>query len=380
MEIIAWIGFSQALFSGILTITKTEKSISDKLLSGWLFLLAIEFLTLGLQSKLFPDFILLNNSFLLFNPALYLYTRSLTQHQFKLRPIQLLHLIPYLFFKTTAWIIEEPQSFNNYFQTNNTLWFRLLFGIFGVVSWMTYLWLTGIIITRHRKQIRNEFSTIDMFKRIGWILFIVVFYISYCISVFLWGVFNLIIYDTLSLTTFNYSVLLFFIYIFGFYGLKQPEIFKQITIGKRKNGHKKPAIPDSQNEKSSNSFLSETASDSIKEKVLAYFQKEKPYLNPDLNMTLLSETLKIPKHHLTEVLNNKMGKNFFQFVNEYRVDAVKKLLSNPKNRYSIEAIGYECGFNSKSTFFSVFKNMTQQTPMEYKTTNCNDQKSTGHIN
>ena len=97
-------------------------------------------------------------------------------------------------------------------------------------------------------------------------------------------------------------------------------------------------------------------------------------------MTLLSETLKIPKHHLTEVLNNKMGKNFFQFVNEYRVDAVKKLLSNPKNRYSIEAIGYECGFNSKSTFFSVFKNMTQQTPMEYKTTNCNDQKSTGHIN
>jgi len=353
MEIIAWIGFSQALFSGLLTLTKGNKSISDRLLSAWLFLLALEFLTFGLESNIFPNFILLTNSFLLFNPALYLYTCSLTKPNFKLRWSQLLHLMPYFFFKMASWIIKEPQSFETFFQTNHTLWFRILFGLFGVISWVIYLWLTGVILTRHRKLIQNEFSTIDLFKKIGWILFIVVFYILYCISVLIWGLFNIIILDTLSVTIFNYSVLLFFIYIFGFYGLKQKEIFKR-------------TVPESETIKQQNLILNETSAEKVKMKILNYFQKEKPYLNPDLNMSLLSETLKIPKHHLTEVLNSNLGKNFFQFVNEYRIEAVKEELSNPQNPYSIEAIGYECGFNSKSTFFSVFKNITGQTPMEYK--------------
>jgi len=353
MEIIAWIGFSQALFSGLLTLTKGQKSISDRLLSAWLFLLAIEFLFVGVESKVYPDFIFLTNSFLLFNPALYLYTCSLTKPNFKLRWSQLFHLSPYFFFKIASWIIKEPQSFETFFQPNQTLWFRLLFGTFGVISWGVYLWLTGVILTRHRRLIQNEFSTIDLFKKIGWIHFIVVFYILYCFSVLIWGVFNIIILNTTSVTIFNYSVLLFFIYIFGFYGLKQQAIFKR-------------SIPDNETIKQQNLILNETSSEKVKLKILNYFQKEKPYLNPDLNMTILSETLKIPKHHLTEVLNSNIGKNFFQFVNEYRVEAVKNELSNPKNLYSIEAIGYECGFNSKSTFFSVFKSMTGQTPMEYK--------------
>jgi AraC-like DNA-binding protein len=355
MEVIAWIGLSQALFSGLLTLSKGQKSISDRLLSAWLFLLAIEFLTFGLESKIFPNFILLSNTFLLLNPALYLYTCSLTNPNFKLSWRQLLHLAPYLFFKIAAWIIKEPQSFETFFQTDRTLWFRLVFGIFGIISWIVYLTLVGIILTRHRKLIQNEFSTIDMFKRIGWILFIVVFYIIYCFSIFFWGLFNVIVFNTLSITIYNYSVLLFFIYIFGFYGLKQKDIFKRM-----------PATIETINPKFQNNILNEETSERIKIKILNYFQKEKPYLNPELNMTLLSETLKIPKHHLTEVLNGKLSKNFFQFVNEYRIESVKEELSKPHNPYSIEAIGYECGFNSKSTFFSVFKKITGQTPMEYK--------------
>jgi AraC-like DNA-binding protein len=79
----------------------------------------------------------------------------------------------------------------------------------------------------------------------------------------------------------------------------------------------------------------------------------------------LSNALGIPKYLLTEVLNVAMGKNFFRLVNEYRVEAVKKMLMK-KKEYSIEAIGYECGFNSKSSFFTVFKNITGLTPLQYK--------------
>ncbi len=359
MNILAWIGFSQALFSGLLTLTKGQKSISDRLLSAWLFLSSIEFLTFGVESEVFPNFIFLTNTFLLFNPSLYLYTCSLANVNFKLKWIQLVHLFPYLFFKISTWTMKEPQSFDTYFSQDSTLWYRILFGICGILSWVVYLWLTGLVLTRHRKQVMNEFSNIDLFKRIGWIMFVVIFYVMYCISVFVWGLFNVIVFTSYSITVFNYSVLLFFIYIFGFYGLKQRDIFSRNKLEKEIEVEVKPA----------NALLSHDVSEKIKSTVLTYFQNEKPYLNSELSMTLLSEKLNIPKHHLTDVLNSTIGKNFFQFVNEYRVEAVKKELANPKNPYSIEAIGYECGFNSKSTFFSVFKTMTGRTPMEYKREN-----------
>jgi len=81
---------------------------------------------------------------------------------------------------------------------------------------------------------------------------------------------------------------------------------------------------------------------------------------------MLSAALKVPKYQLTEVLNTEIGQNFFQFINTYRVEAVKKMLINPKNHFSIEAIGYECGFASKSAFYTVFKSLTGQTPVAFR--------------
>lgn len=355
MEVVAWIGFSQALFSGLLTLTKGNKSISDRLLSAWLFLLAIDFLTLGLETTIFPHFIILSNSFLLLNPALYLYTCSLTKRNFRLKWQQLLHLLPYVFFKISAWLIEEPQALETFFQRDSTLWFRMFFGTISIASWASYLSLTSIALTRHRRLLKNEFSSIDLFKRLGWIYFIVIFYLLYCFAVFTWGLFNAVAWSGTSLTLFNYSMLLFFVYIFGFYGLKQSDIFKQQVIDDETGSNSKaPTLINAEN------MLK------IETKLLAYFSKEKPYLNPELNMSLLSEDLNIPKHQLTEVLNKKLGKNFFQFVNEYRVEEVKTYLSDPRQNYSIEAIGYECGFNSKSTFFSVFKTLTGLTPKAFQ--------------
>ena len=115
-----------------------------------------------------------------------------------------------------------------------------------------------------------------------------------------------------------------------------------------------------------NSTLSTETKAKIKQKIITFFEKEKAYLNPDLSMDVLSESLKIPKYQLTEVLNIEIGKSFFQFVNFYRVEAVKKMLTDPTNKYSIEAIGYDCGFSSKSSFYTVFKSMTAETPVAFR--------------
>ena len=102
-------------------------------------------------------------------------------------------------------------------------------------------------------------------------------------------------------------------------------------------------------------------------KLKRYFQDDEPYLDSDLSVYTVSEKLNLSRHSLTEVLNSGTGKNFYQFVNEYRVNEVKRKLADPKyRRYSIDAIGFECGFKSKSTFYEVFKKYTGLTPSQYR--------------
>ncbi|KXK42863.1 MAG: hypothetical protein UZ11_BCD004001086 [Bacteroidetes bacterium OLB11] len=114
MQIIAWIGVSQAIFAAILMLSKKENNVSDKVLFFWLVLLTFDFFTCGLDYELFQK-PLLSSSFLLFNPALYLYIRSLTNKNFKLNFFQFLHFIPYLAFKVLSYILKEPFSMNTFF-------------------------------------------------------------------------------------------------------------------------------------------------------------------------------------------------------------------------------------------------------------------------
>ena len=161
---------------------------------------------------------------------------------------------------------------------------------------------------------------------------------------------------------FNYSATLVITFILGFYGIRQDEIYKRRLKG---------TTPDKTEERYKKSNLTTEQKENIRIRILTYFQEKTPYLNSELSMQFLSKELNIPKYQLTEVLNTIIGKNFFQFVNEYRVEAVKQKLTDiTNNKFSIEAIGYDCGFSSKSSFFSVFKNMTGQTPVQFKNSNC----------
>lgn len=354
METIAWLGFSQGLFAAILMMTKKERSISDKLLTAWLSLLAIEFLTCGIDYSLF-GYPLLTSSFILFNPAFYLYVKSLVSNTFKLKWIQLLHLLPFIFFETFAYIMHEPYMLDDFFVLDSTLWFRTLFSFASVVSWIAYNYATAASIFRHRSSLLNQFSNIESSKKLGWLVFIVIFYNLFCLLLVVTSIFSILTVVGFPLSPItNYSALLLFVYILGFYGLKQQVIYRDTES-------QQPNI-----ERYSKSPLSDAKKDKIKTQIITHFEKHKPYLNPDLSMDMLSEQLKVPKHKLTEVLNVDIGKNFFQFVNEYRIEAVKSQLRDPNNQYSIEAIGYECGFNSKSSFFTVFKKITGQTPLQFK--------------
>jgi len=159
MEILVWIGFSQSMFEGILIVTKKQPSISDKILSAWLFLLAISFLFSGMEYQIYGQ-PLLTNAFLLINPAFYLYIRSLIKRHFSLKWIQLLHIVPFVFFQVVIILFKltlggDSLSFN----TDGVL-FSVLFIATTILSWAVYNILSIVMVYKHRKNLMNEFSRV----------------------------------------------------------------------------------------------------------------------------------------------------------------------------------------------------------------------------
>jgi AraC-like DNA-binding protein len=101
--------------------------------------------------------------------------------------------------------------------------------------------------------------------------------------------------------------------------------------------------------------------------LLADMKESKPYLSPDLTLSALSSGMNVSEEYLSGILNNQLNRNFFDFVNQYRVEEFKTQCRDPKNdTYTLIGLAYDCGFNSKATFNRVFKKVTNLTPGEFK--------------
>ncbi|PAM94370.1 hypothetical protein B4N84_15000 [Flavobacterium sp. IR1] len=103
----------------------------------------------------------------------------------------------------------------------------------------------------------------------------------------------------------------------------------------------------------------------IQEQIDVLFETRKIYTNPDLTLSLLAKELNIRPQLLSQFINDNLNKSFAQFINEYRIDEAKRLLK-ASNQFKIDAVGFESGFNSSSTFYSTFKKITGTTPSNYQ--------------
>ena len=96
-------------------------------------------------------------------------------------------------------------------------------------------------------------------------------------------------------------------------------------------------------------------------------EEEELYKNPLLSRLDIATRLGISEGSLSQIINEEINKSTIQFVNEYRIEAAKNLLHNPVfNKYSVEAIGMEAGFKSKSAFYSTFNIRLGMSPGTYR--------------
>jgi AraC-like DNA-binding protein len=103
----------------------------------------------------------------------------------------------------------------------------------------------------------------------------------------------------------------------------------------------------------------------ISEKLESIMNEKSLYKNPNLNLQDLSREINISSHQLSQFLNNNLGKNFTSFVNEFRINEACRIITS-NDKLTLESVGYDVGFNSKSTFFAAFKKHTGTTPLNYQ--------------
>jgi AraC-like DNA-binding protein len=170
-------------------------------------------------------------------------------------------------------------------------------------------------------------------------------------------------YQPLRLST---SILLYWIGYQGFYRyhIVEDRIFlrtqitstRSLKVAQKTSGE----VKNSASEKYADEF----------QKIDGYVLSNQRFLDPKISMELLSEELNISTSHFSKVVNSVSKQNFSDYINSYRVEQSKKLLADPAfENYTIVAIGLECGFNSKSTFYTAFKKFTSQTPTEFRSQN-----------
>ncbi|WP_445452434.1 helix-turn-helix domain-containing protein [Flavobacterium sp. 25HG05S-40] len=119
--------------------------------------------------------------------------------------------------------------------------------------------------------------------------------------------------------------------------------------------------------KYSGNRLSEERKQVIFTKIKNFMDEDKPYLDQNFSLEILSENLNILRTNISMVINEKCKMNFREFVNSYRINESLRLMSDT-DYYSINQIYFEAGFNSKSVFNTTFKKQIGVTPTEYRKT------------
>ncbi|NOZ35887.1 MAG: AraC family transcriptional regulator [Chlorobi bacterium] len=361
MEPILYIGISQAFFAGLFIAVKKEQNIADKLLAVLLLLIAAEMSFSLLKTKI-PFFTEIPPVLpLTFGPLVYLYVKSLIFEKFKFTYKSFFHFVPFLIFTVVTLIfIDKPiMPGIDFFKNNRFLPYRISYSISFFTINTVYVLFSFILVFRHQQQIKNIFSYKSAKITLNWLKIVLFSFLFAYLIVYIIGAWYLIenknfYVQNINPVDFSYIGLTFFAFSFSFFGFRQLSIYKSAEKLKSK-------------QKYSNSKLKEPEATNLLQQLKNLMTNKKPYLNEKLTVSELAVMLNISRHLLTQIINEKLDKNFYTFINEYRIEAVKKMFSEQrKNYYSILGIAYECGFNSKSTFNNLFKKYTGITPSEFR--------------
>lgn len=363
------IGIFIAFFLALIIFTKKGRNLADLILGSWMVIIGIHVATYysyitGLIFE-YPSLLGINMPIpFLHGVFLYLYVEALTEpKKFKSKK-WLLHLVLPLFII----IIELPffllssKEKMEVFQ-NNGKGFETIMSVSAALLYFSgffYVFITSRLLQKHKKRIMNQFSNQEKIN-LNWLRFL-----SFTMIV-MWVLIIFVQNDTII-----FSATSIFVVFIGYFGIKQVGIFTNQNIGYVENKSTQLDITDisaeltSEKKKYAKSGLNEEVAQEIHQKLRQLMVTEKLFIEPELTLADLSSRLDIHPNYLSQVINEQEGVNFYDYINGLRIEEFKRLVALPENqKFTLLALAFDCGFNSKSSFNRFFKKYTALSPSEY---------------
>ena len=252
-----------------------------------------------------------------------------------------------------------------------------------VASAWSYMIACIVILRRHQKMLGQITSTIDGVElrwMVNLLTILLAGFVLFSLNRFIDISGSFQEYLFLQRSTID-ALIIFMLFYIGLKALKQPEIFSPelrigfVAVSSGSGGtNVEPAETNrivgqnyEQKNKYRSSNLTPEQSTMLAEDILGYMQTEKPFLDSELTLVELARQLDLSSHSLSQILNETLGKNFFDFINGYRIEAVKsRLESDTDNSESILQIAMDSGFNSKSAFYNFFKKEVGMSPSQWR--------------
>lgn len=360
------LGVAQALLlTAVLLTVNRGNRIANRFLAGFVAVLAIGVGGAAMASDrfivLYPHLLKIQDPFYLLGaPLLFLYVRTLIKGTAGSGKKDLLHFVPFVlcllyllpfYCQTAEAKLFSVGSYYDYWARWSQIRSTTL-----IVQFITYLSLIARMLAAYSRKLKRQSSPAEKS-----VLFQIRFLLATLTAIWVLGALKFVLtqifpaYNTETVDLLIPASLSVFVYAMAYIGLRRPEAL---------TGAEDPPPTPRRYEKST---LTVERSETYLQKLLDLMNTEKPYLNGELTLQKLAKTLAISPHHLSQMINEQLKQNFFDFINLYRIEAAKRMLADPgKKHYSILAVSEEVGFNSKSAFNTAFKKHANMTPSEFR--------------
>ncbi len=366
----------QGFFLSLLLFTR--KGTAQRIFSAFIFVFTyeifIQYLLRSYGRNCFPVIFHLRDALMfLYGPLIYLYFSVSVGAIKELRPAHLMHLIPAVFFSYLKFLALNGQlaMFDPILSPDeaagilsfNGIYHIMVFSFAALYLAQSIRLLRGYLLRMENvsdpeTDIRRRWlSTLAGYSTITIVLFGVGLVCYLGILPFASAAFH-----TLSMW---FSVSIVFS---GYMVIRHIDVY-HIMHGTNEVKDAEPGLIECSGEKYAKTRLSDETRDAYLETINDLLDREQLYLDPEITLSAFSDRVGIPAHHVSQVINVKMSHNFFSLMNSRRVEYAKDLLLSESAEFAPKTvldIAYESGFNSKTTFNTVFKELTGCTPSEYK--------------
>ncbi|WP_422858231.1 helix-turn-helix domain-containing protein [Flagellimonas sp. S174] len=344
LGIISGIGALQGILFALLLMSKKNRQRPDRILLIWFLVFSGHLMSaMGkyLYPSLFPFSILTSTIGFLHGPFFLLYYISLTNRPWRWGDS--LHFLPFLIFIVLSFFLNPnfPPSWD------------IIIVLPKIASLIIYPAFVLYLSTKRMRYLRNNHSS-NMVLVFRWIR-VIAFLFLLSIGV---GLVRMFVELSVGVRYFElwdiirYVVLLTAI---GFFGLKYGVVYKP-----------EEALPQEVEKNYKHSPLKKEEIERYAATINKFIDNNEAYLDPNFSLSALSKSVNIPKHHLSQIINSELNTTFYNLVNTRRVAyALRKLETEDSSKLTFEGLGYESGFNTKSSFYHNFKKVTGKTPKQY---------------